>query len=82
MNVFFRTMLRVLILLICLYGAECSSQAIEEEQIRAKSFLQQLDQKSSERVVRLNVAEWAYASNITDENLKNLVSINISHNIF
>lgn len=48
--------------------------AIEEEEIRARAYLQQLNLREAESANRVELANWAYDSNITDENLQNQVS--------
>lgn len=62
---------------ITLLGTDCfgADPAIEEEEIRARAYLQQLNQKEAERANKLELANWAYDSNITDENLQNQVSL-------
>lgn len=56
--------------------SSCSDPAIEEEEIRARAYLQQLNHREAERANRVELANWAYDSNITDENLQNQVSSN------
>lgn len=46
---------------------------IETEELRARDFLQVLNKKNEESSNKLALAEWAYASNITDTNLQNKV---------
>lgn len=60
---------------VIVLGVVCSATdpAIEEEEIRARAYLQQLNQKEAERANKLELANWAYDSNITDENLQNQV---------
>lgn len=62
----------------------CVDPAIEDEELSARSFLKYLNKKSKELFKKSANAEWAYASNITKENLAKKVSIlvNISGNIF
>ena len=67
-----------LILTICILTAsgfdpDLEMEDIPDEEARAKIYLDYLDQEFSERSTKSASAEWAYASNITDENLKNKV---------
>lgn len=59
---------------VLVVAVRCSDPAIEDEEIRARAYLQLLNQRSAERANRVELANWAYDSNITDENLDNQVS--------
>lgn len=65
------------VIFVLVMGAVCNGAdpAIEEEEIRARAYLQQLNQKEAERANRVELANWAYDSNITDENLQNQVGV-------
>lgn len=63
----------VIVISVLLGSASSTDPAIEEEEIRARAYLQQLNQRAAERANRVEVANWAYDSNITDENLQNQV---------
>lgn len=65
------------ILLFTLYFVKIDSvdPALEDEEITAISYIKYLNERASERHKRYSAAEWAYASNITEYNLKEKVSI-------
>lgn len=46
----------------------CVDQNIEEQEIRARSYLDELNDELNERKHKEVVAEWNYNSNITDKN--------------
>lgn len=46
----------------------------KDEEKRAKEFLKGLNERTAKRHNRIALANWAYASNITDQNLQNQVS--------
>lgn len=48
---------------------------IEEQELEAREFLRALNKKTEENVNRVVVANWAYASNLTEANLKAQVKI-------
>lgn len=48
--------------------------AESEEEKRAREFLEKLNERSATRNNRVALVNWAYASNITDENLQKQVS--------
>lgn len=62
------------LLLICnrLYAKDAS---IEEEEYEARNFLILLNRQTEKDANRLAIAQWAYASNLTEENLKNQLAI-------
>jgi hypothetical protein len=47
---------------------------IPDDEARARIYLDYLDKEFSKRSTQSALAEWEYASNITEENLKNKVS--------
>jgi hypothetical protein len=55
------------------FDPDLEMEQIPDEEARAKIYLDYLDKEFSKRATRSVTAEWAYASNITDENLKNKV---------
>lgn len=65
---------RVFLITLYLITVSCVDPAIEEEEITAISYIKYLSEKTSERYKRASTAEWAYASNITEYNLKNKVN--------
>jgi hypothetical protein len=48
-------------------------EQIPDDEARARIYLDYLDKEFSKRSTQSASAEWAYASNITEENLKNKV---------
>lgn len=70
--------LLVLIFTTSVLTVSCLDPDLEMEQIpddeaRARIYLDYLDKEFSKRSTLSALAEWAYASNITEENLKNKV---------
>lgn len=64
-----------LVHLVLFYNyVKASDPAIEEEEIRARAYMQLLNEKAGKRANEVSIASWNYASNITDENLKKQVS--------
>lgn len=61
----------LLVTICCIYGSsvKCADPAIEEEELKARSFLKYLNKNSALRNNRRFLAEWDYTSNITKENL-------------
>jgi hypothetical protein len=68
------TTLLLLVLLCCRTGFTTNPE-IEEEELRARDFIQLLNKKTEEQNNRLTLAHWAYASNITDANLQHQVGL-------
>ncbi|KAF2896394.1 hypothetical protein ILUMI_09783 [Ignelater luminosus] len=54
---------------------KASDPAIEEEEIRARAYIQLLNEKTAKRANEASIANWNYASNITDENLKKQLEV-------
>lgn len=79
-NVVNMTYLLSLIILIINLKTFCFATIIEEtfnvNDLKARTYLKQLNQKEENWANRLQLAIWAYDSNITDENLQNQVKIN------
>jgi hypothetical protein len=48
-------------------------EQIPDDEARARIYLDYLDKEFSKRSTQSALAEWTYASNITEENLKNKV---------
>lgn len=72
----------LILLLVTHYTVLCTDPEIEDEEIRARDYLQLLNQKTQEQENRLALAEWAYASNLTEANLRNKVSSFYDLNVF
>lgn len=53
----------------------CSNPEIEEEELRARDFLRILDKESSEDSYDVQIAEWAYMTNLTEVNLRKKIEI-------
>jgi peptidyl-dipeptidase A len=68
------TTLLLLVLLCCRTGFTTNPE-IEEEELRARDFIQLLNKKTEEQNNRLTLAHWAYASNITDANLQHQLAV-------
>lgn len=65
-------MKKILVLvLLSVIGVVCCD---ENEEKKAREFLEKLNERCAKRNNRVALANWAYASNITDENLQNQVS--------
>lgn len=62
---------RFLLLCVVCY---CSDPALEDEEIRARAYMQLLNKKSAEDANLLALASWNYQSNITEYNFQNYVS--------
>ncbi|XP_066138064.1 angiotensin-converting enzyme-like isoform X2 [Euwallacea fornicatus] len=66
----------VLCLLVIICDKICAKDAsIEEEEYEARNFLILLNRQSERDANRMALAQWAYASNLTDENLKNQLAV-------
>ncbi|KAJ9598396.1 hypothetical protein L9F63_010918, partial [Diploptera punctata] len=50
---------------------------VPDEETRARDYLQYLDTEFSKWATKTSLAEWEYASNITDENLKNKLAVSV-----
>lgn len=73
---------KVLLVGLCYWCIiEAKDPTIEEEELEARNFLIAINRKTEENENKVAVANWAYATNLTDENLKNQVSI-ILHLIY
>lgn len=59
-----------LLLLLLLANVFCKDPNIEEQELEAREFLRALNKKSEENANKVALAQWAYASNLTEENLK------------
>jgi hypothetical protein len=55
------------------FDPDLEMEQIPDEEARARIYLDYLDKEFSKRSTQSALAEWAYASNITDETLKNKV---------
>ncbi|KAJ8963018.1 hypothetical protein NQ314_005615, partial [Rhamnusium bicolor] len=70
------TMLKLLLFGLCCYGLiECKDPKIEEEELEARNFLLVINKKTAENSNKLALANWAYASNLTEENLQNQLNV-------
>ncbi|KAF5283057.1 hypothetical protein FQR65_LT14074 [Abscondita terminalis] len=56
-------------------GADSADPEIESEEIRARAFLEILNEKTWKRNYKGSIASWNYASNITDFNMKEQIRI-------
>ncbi|XP_008198828.3 angiotensin-converting enzyme-like [Tribolium castaneum] len=65
----------VLVLGLLVHAGGATDPEIEDEELRARDFLQFLNKKNEESSNRLVLAEWAYASNITEQNLQNKLAV-------
>jgi hypothetical protein len=61
------------ILTVSGFDPDLETEQIPDDEARARIYLDYLDKEFSKRATQSALAEWAYASNITDENLKNKV---------
>lgn len=61
---------------LCWSLIETKDPTIEEEEFQARNFLRAINQKTAENENKVALANWAYVSNLTDENLKHQVGIN------
>lgn len=66
-------LLKILVILSYLAIISSVDPALEDEEIMAVSYIQYLSERQSARHKRDSEGEWAYASNITEYNLKNKV---------
>ncbi|XP_069674785.1 angiotensin-converting enzyme-like isoform X1 [Periplaneta americana] len=57
------------------FDPDLEMQEAPDEEAKAREYLEYLDKEFSERATKSALAEWAYASNITDENLKNKLAV-------
>ncbi|PSN41387.1 Angiotensin-converting enzyme [Blattella germanica] len=57
------------------FDPEQEMQKMPDEEARAKEYLEYLDREYSKWATKQTVAEWNYASNITDENLQEKLAI-------
>jgi hypothetical protein len=55
------------------FDPDLEMEQIPDEEARARIYLDYLDKEFSKWATKSTLAEWAYASNITEENLKNKV---------
>jgi hypothetical protein len=55
------------------FDPDLEMEQIPDEEARARIYLDYLDKEFSKWATKSSLAEWDYASNITDENLKNKV---------
>lgn len=62
-----------LLLGLCPLHPWAKDASIEEEEYEARNFLILLNRQTERDANRASLAEWAYASNLTEENLKNKV---------
>jgi hypothetical protein len=53
---------------------DVAKQQIEDEEAKARKYLDCLENEFNKRANRASLARWAYASNIIGENLKNQVT--------
>ncbi|XP_074039099.1 angiotensin-converting enzyme [Leptinotarsa decemlineata] len=65
----------VLLGLFCSTLVKCKDPNIEEEERAAFEFLLAINKKTEENENKVALASWAYASNLTEENLKNELSV-------
>ena len=56
------------------FDPDLEMEQIPDDEARARIYLDYLDKEFSKRATQSALADWAYASNITEENLKNKVS--------
>ncbi|KAJ8978209.1 hypothetical protein NQ317_002029 [Molorchus minor] len=69
-------MFKLIVVGLCCYNlVQCKDPAIEEEELEASNFLAAINKKTEENEKKVALANWAYASNLTDENLKNQLSV-------
>lgn len=70
---------KVLIWAVFLFGGCFATDPnIELEELKGRDFLLLLNKKSSENYNKETLADWGYASNITEANLQNQVSLLLS----
>jgi hypothetical protein len=55
------------------FDPDLEMEQIPDEEARARIYLDYLDKEFSSWATKSTLAEWAYASNITEENLKKKV---------
>ncbi|XP_023310931.1 angiotensin-converting enzyme-like [Anoplophora glabripennis] len=58
---------------ICLITAK--DPAIEEEELQAQNLLRAINKRTEENENKVALANWAYATNLTDENLKHQLEV-------
>ncbi|XP_060524436.1 angiotensin-converting enzyme-like [Cylas formicarius] len=72
----FSDMLGYVCVFVALFCAICAKDSrIEEEELEARNFLLLLNEQTEKDDNRLALASWSYASNLTDENLKNQLAV-------
>ncbi|XP_030751663.1 angiotensin-converting enzyme-like isoform X2 [Sitophilus oryzae] len=59
----------------CILAIIAKDVSIEEEEYNARNFLILLNRQTEKDSNRLSLANWAYASNLTEENLKNQLAV-------
>ncbi|KAG5891815.1 hypothetical protein JTB14_027777 [Gonioctena quinquepunctata] len=76
-SVQYRIAMLVLVLLgfLCFGLSECKDPNIEEQELAAFNFLLAINKKTEENDNKVALASWAYASNLTEENLKNELEV-------
>lgn len=66
---------KVIVWFVFIFGvAFATDPDIELEELRGRDFLLLLNKKASENYNKETLADWGYASNITEANLQNQVS--------
>ncbi|KAJ8961523.1 hypothetical protein NQ318_014773 [Aromia moschata] len=71
-----KIMLKLILLGLCCYGViQCKDPKIEEEELEAHHFLAAINKKTGENEHKVALANWAYASNLTEENLRNQLAV-------
>lgn len=69
---------KVVVWVVFLFGGCFTTDPdIELEELKGRDFLLLLNKKSSENYNKETLADWGYASNITEANLQNQVSLPI-----
>lgn len=64
----------VVVLLFAIALCAATDLDLKDEEQKAKEFLEKLNDRTAKRNNRVALANWAYASNISDANLQQQVS--------
>jgi hypothetical protein len=70
------------ILTVSGFDPDLEMEQIPDDEARARIYLDYLDKEFSKRSTQSALAEWSYASNITEENLQNKVRYGCSLILF
>jgi hypothetical protein len=57
------------------FELDVEQQQIQDEEAKARKYLDHLEKEFNKRANIASLVRWAYASNMTDTNLKNQVTI-------